>query len=40
MLNLYLGYGEATHSFPVNTDNFATITSLSERLKQLVNYFI
>jgi len=37
----YVGYdGEVTHSFLVNTNNFDTITSLYERLKRLLNYFI
>jgi len=32
-----VGYGKATHLFHVNTNNFAAITSLSERLKHLVS---
>jgi len=33
-------YGEATHSFHVSSNNFVTISLLSEHLKHLVNYFI
>jgi len=36
----YVGYGKATHSFHVNTNNFATIKSLSECLKHLINYLV
>jgi len=32
-------YGEAAHSFYVNTNNFAAIY-VDERLEHLVNYFI
>jgi len=36
----YVGYGKATHSFHVSTNNFATIKSLYERLKHLIEYLI
>jgi len=35
-----VGCGKATLSFHVHMNNFATIKSLSEHLKHLVNYFI
>jgi len=36
----YVGYGKATHSFHVSTNNFATIKSLSVRLKHLIKYLV
>jgi len=40
IMRSYVGYGKATHSFHVSTNNFATIKSLSERLKHLINYIV
>jgi len=36
----YVGYGTATQSFHVSTNNFATIKSLSVRSKHLIKYLV
>jgi len=36
----YVGYGKATQSFHVITNNFATIKSLSVRSKHLTKYLV
>jgi len=36
----YVGYGKATQSFHVSTNNFATIKSLSVRSKHLIKYLV
>jgi len=36
----YVGYGEATQSFHVSTNNFATIMSPSVRSKHLIKYLV
>jgi len=36
----YVGYGKATQSFHVSTNNFATIKSLYVRLKHLIKYIV
>jgi len=36
----YVGYGKATKSFHVSTNNFASIKSLSVRSKHLIKYLV
>jgi len=36
----YVGYGKTTQSFHVSTDSFATVKSLSVRLKHLIKYIV
>jgi len=36
----YVGYGKATQSFHVSKNSFATIKSLSVRLKHLIKYIV
>jgi len=36
----YVGYGKATQSFHVSTNNIATIKSLSVHSKHLIKYLV
>jgi len=40
IMHNYVGYGKATQSFHVSTNNFATIKSLSVRSKHLTKYLV
>jgi len=36
----YVGYGKATQSFHISTNNFVTIKSLSILLEHLIKYIV
>jgi len=40
IMHNYVGYGKATQSFHVSTNNFTTIKSLPVRLKHLIKYLV